>query len=693
MIALALLPALLSPAPPFPHIVTNSASIEPVAPGVTYGEYDLTTTDGPIVVRAVEIQPHRSDVAIRTVLAGDALTSAGETVSSMAKRTQAVAGINGDYFDIGNTNRPTNIVVRDGALERTPRKRYALIVGRDGTPHFAEERFTGTVQIGDRTVALAGVNEMPPPGGGIALLTPSFGAVPPADNVTLVALSSVFGATPPFGSYRVLSIADNLSRQPAGYYLAIGLNAYAAAGVPDAGDTIVAGGDLAPIDLSSISTAVGGGPMILRDGNLFDDFDGPRGGEYDARIPSSGAAIEADGSLLLLQVDGRQPDESIGVTRPEFASLMRALGATDGIAFDGGGSSELAVRALGDAGATLANAPSDGIERPVANGIFVYSNAPLGAAAQLVARPSVVRAVPGARVAVSTAAVDAADHLVASPSAVTQAQVQPASLGSFDGTVFVARAPGDGAIVVRNGALTARVPVHVIEDPARLIVEPQHPAVAIGGRITLRAIAFDASGAPVALPDALPWRAAQGRIEPDGSFTAGSQNALISLLVGDHLANVQVVVGSHDVPIDVLGAHFMTVPANGAGGVTPGATCPGCLALHYALGPAERAAYAVFEHVLPAVTTGLRFEIQDDGSGARVKIALRNAINEEVLINAATLDHPGWRTVDVAFPASLAQPARLVGIYVIDARPSAGASGTVIIRNLHAVAAGSEPPK
>ena len=48
------------------------------------------------------------------MLAHDALTSSGETISSMAHRSGAIAGINADYFDIGNTNRPTNVVVHDG---------------------------------------------------------------------------------------------------------------------------------------------------------------------------------------------------------------------------------------------------------------------------------------------------------------------------------------------------------------------------------------------------------------------------------------------------------------------------------------------------------------------------------------------------------------------------------------------------
>ena len=82
------------------------------------------------------------------------MISSGETVSSMSLRGDAVAGINGDYFDIGNTNQPLNLVVQDGRLVRTPSKRYALDVLRDGTVRFDTFAFSGTVHYGATRRAL-----------------------------------------------------------------------------------------------------------------------------------------------------------------------------------------------------------------------------------------------------------------------------------------------------------------------------------------------------------------------------------------------------------------------------------------------------------------------------------------------------------------------------------------------------------
>ncbi|HTZ53545.1 MAG TPA: phosphodiester glycosidase family protein [Candidatus Acidoferrum sp.] len=680
----AILPAHLDAAAPFPRITSDAPMIEPIAPGVEYGEYDLLTSAGPIVVHAIAVAPHAANIALNSVLADDTLASGGETISSMAARTGAIAGINADYFDIGKTNRPTNIVVRDGELVRSPRKRYALIVPRSGPPQILETGFVGTVQLADHSVALDAVNANP--GHGTTLLTPAFGAVAASNDTTLVALAPTTG-TPPFATYRVISVADNTVAQPPGYYLEIGLDAYASAGVPNAGDTIAVSGDLSPLALTDVLAAVGGGPLILDNGTWTDDPDGPSGGEYAQRIPCSGAAIAADGTLYLLEVDGREPELSVGITRVEFSALMRAFGAVRGMAFDGGGSSELAVRAPGDRDATLADVPSDGHERKVADGIFVYDTAPVGPASQLVAQPLALRAMPNATIAVRFAATDVDDHLVQTGVPIG-VRVEPATLGTYADGNFTALHAGDGELIARSGALTLRLPVHVYDDPARVVILPQDPSVVQGGRLNLQARAFDAQGYAIALPAQLPWRAQGGSIDATGTLAAGNADSLVSLLLGEHLANAHVTVGFHDVQL-ISKPGFMTVPRGGEGSAGETATCLGCMELNYALNDSERAAYLLTDVSLPARSVAVAFEVNDDGQGALLKLALRNAINEEVLLSVGPLDHAGWRSVVVHLPLGLAQPARLVGIYVIGANASVTLSGRILVKNLHAVVAGT----
>jgi hypothetical protein len=685
LVAIALLPVHLEPPSPFPRILEQAPTIESVAPGVEYGDYQLLTSIGLLSIHVVAVEPHRGDVRIENVLADDALESRGETVGSMAKRTKAVAGINGDYFDIGNTNRPENIVVRNGALLQIPYKRYALAIDRDGSAHIAEFSFSGELQATERTLSLNAIDDLPPPNGGISLLTPEYGHVRPQENVTLVNLEPLSG-TPPLARYRVTGMADNLTTQPPGYYVAIGPSEYSAVDSFDVGTVVDAGGTLEPIDLGSIATAIGGGPLILHDGDWYDDVDGPSGREFSKRIPCSGAAIAPDGRLFLIEVDGRQAD-SVGLKRPEFAALMRSLGATEGLAFDGGGSSTIAVRRLGDSEAVMTNSPSDRVERPVGDGLFVYSTAPVGPPVRLVARPTVVRAVPGAEVSLRIAALDAANH-VAAGEAPIRVSVSPSSLGEFRNGEFVALHPGSGHLLLRADNLQGDVAVEVDATPARTRITPARPNVDSDSIITLLPHAYDAQGYPLELPASLPWKATAGAIDARGVFRAGSHDAAVTVRIGDALAVARVTVGSHDeaLPFAQL-AHFVTIPRGGQGELDKDSGCGSCVELRFSFSGNERAAYAMADVPLPNDTIGLTFDLEDDGSAARLRVALRNEINEDVLLDATRLGEVGWRKVVVRFPPD-SQASRLIAIYLLPSKGIELSEGSLVLRNVRAIVAG-----
>jgi len=98
-----------------------------------------------------------------------------------------------------------------------------------------------------------------------------------------------------------------------------------------------------------------------------------------ARHPRSAAGISTDGSsLYLLVIDGRRAG-SVGATERETALLLLALGSWDGLNFDGGGSTALALRGRNGKVRTV-NIPVQkgvvGVERAVAGciGVKVYKD-------------------------------------------------------------------------------------------------------------------------------------------------------------------------------------------------------------------------------------------------------------------------------------------------------------------------------
>lgn len=73
---------------------------------------------------------------------------------------------------------------------------------------------------------------------------------------------------------------------------------------------------------------------------------------------------------MLVTVDGRQPEWSVGMSLAELADLMLDLGAHEAINLDGGGSTAMVVREGLQGRLALANHPSDaGGERAVANAL------------------------------------------------------------------------------------------------------------------------------------------------------------------------------------------------------------------------------------------------------------------------------------------------------------------------------------
>ena len=82
----------------------------------------------------------------------------------------------------------------------------------------------------------------------------------------------------------------------------------------------------------------------------------------------------ADGGrqVLLLAVDGA-PEYRSGLTIAEVADTMRELGAVDAFSLDGGGSTTLVARQPGASSVSVRNHPTGGAERPVPNGIGVFS--------------------------------------------------------------------------------------------------------------------------------------------------------------------------------------------------------------------------------------------------------------------------------------------------------------------------------
>jgi hypothetical protein len=371
----------------------------PVAPGVSYSRYRVVTPRGPLSIHHLSLNLSIPSVRIGVGLAHNQLISEDETVSSMVRRSGAVAGVNGDFFDIGDSGIPLNIVVQDGQLLRSPVGRAALAIGKDGSARIARYRWNGSILLPAKNVMywIAGFNTGLVPDAMVVLSNVrGYGAPIPGRNVrqtvvelvpveepsrTLAKMSTAQIVLPSPGEWTRYTVKQIWRQQayhapfPKGVILLVGrgraaewLTRNVTAGIP-----IHVKLATSP-DWRSLHGAIGGGPVLVQNGRVIEDPHSPVPHERNHRNPVLAVGISRDSqTMLVVGVDGRQPQRSIGLTQPQLAAYMQRLGAYQAMAFDSGGSVTMVARLAGRSTPIIVNSPSDGHERPVANALLVFS--------------------------------------------------------------------------------------------------------------------------------------------------------------------------------------------------------------------------------------------------------------------------------------------------------------------------------
>ena len=124
--------------------------------------------------------------------------------------------------------------------------------------------------------------------------------------------------------------------------------------------------------LDDMQEVIGGYGLLMKDGQIQSvsaDI-----AQSSTRQPRTAVGIGGK-TLYFLVVDGRQEGYSAGFDMNALSLLFNALGCTDAIALDGGGSTTLIVRKTKPDGLVtfpVVNSPSDeGGPRTISNGILV----------------------------------------------------------------------------------------------------------------------------------------------------------------------------------------------------------------------------------------------------------------------------------------------------------------------------------
>ena len=366
-----------------------------VAPGVTWTR--IVREGGPWRVHVLTIDRAALAGRLTGVLSNRRILGR-ERLSAMGRRTRAIAGINGGFF-AGDGDPVGALAIRGRLLSEPVDGRSALLLPVDPSlrPRVARLSFGGAVVSSGRERMVDGVERLRGSipacggrGGDVPTERPN-AALTCTDSSELVVLSSRYGgSTRTRGGVEAVIRAGEVATVESGGDTAIPRDGLVLSGSGDAARFLraVASPGSRPevrlalragrreIAVDRQELVVSAGPRLLVRGRTavaaraegFAPLEAPSffGSFVASRNPRTLAGVRRDGRILFVTVDGRRPGWSAGVTLPEAARVMRALGARDALNLDGGGSTTMTVRG------EVVNLPSDPTgERAVSNGVLV----------------------------------------------------------------------------------------------------------------------------------------------------------------------------------------------------------------------------------------------------------------------------------------------------------------------------------
>ncbi len=474
---------------------------EKIGPGINLQHVKALDQKGWYDAQFLTVDLANSAVSTDLLTAGP--VASGGPLSVAANKAGAVAGVNGEFFDIGNSNAALGGEVQNGQLIKTADigGRQHVGVSDDGIAQLVNLMVNAAANFAGADHTVLSVNAAN--GGGV-----------PADG--LIAFTSAWGD---YSRNRGLTgvandqIAEVLVQN--GSVVSVTPNGPAGSGtIPDDGFVLVGRGAAAtairalqpgnPVTLSyaladdvakTMKFALGHGGTIVTGGQVV-------GGLDPSIAPRTALGFKDGGRTLVLATwDGPGGTGKGGVGIDKEARDLVAMGVQTAVNLDGGGSTTMVARELGHDDATVRNVPSDGRERNDPNGVGVFVAKGDGKLHELLIDPAPgaaaadgdLKVFPGLRLPLVAEGVD--NHQT--PVSVDPKSVQWSAHGaSVEGGTLVAPAKPNGRITVdaRVGPAVAQPAKVTVLDPVnslelssqRLSIAEATPAHAVTVSVTGR---------------------------------------------------------------------------------------------------------------------------------------------------------------------------------------------------------------
>lgn len=349
-------------------------SMPPLRPGLAYT--NQVSAPGPVSIHVVRLDRSLAGLRLRSVHAGNGafgLADISDQIRNLPRSAgRPVAAINGDFYQREGpyAGDPRGLQWVDGVMVSAPMG-VCLWIDRAGEPHLdqVESRFQVTWPDGSRTKV--GFNEQPAPDR-LVLFAPSAGPSTRSGKGRewiLVPETPVTDQGSPIGGrrrLRVMGIRDGGDSPIPGGGFVLSAGPALVRRLPTVSTQQVLELELATSPaLVDAVTGIGGGPILVRNHRPvrieIPDDDAYQFKSMKERHPRSAVGWNRD-HYFFVTVDGRQK-ASIGMTLEELGRHLVAIGCSEAMNLDGGGSATLW------ADGRVRNHPSDGGERPIANAL------------------------------------------------------------------------------------------------------------------------------------------------------------------------------------------------------------------------------------------------------------------------------------------------------------------------------------
>ncbi|UVI29910.1 stalk domain-containing protein [Paenibacillus spongiae] len=516
---------------------------EMITSGAKRIDYKWTKSKGGYSnVHVIEIDLTNPYVKLDVMSGKQGLATGLGSVGSMVKNSGAVAGVNADFFNTSGKGSTLGAQVTSGMLVASPSQlkgMYAFAVTNERKPMIDLFSFDGTVISGDgASFPLAGINKAAyrtEPGDGYShsnamyIYTSAWTASRPtvADSATTptevlvvdgvvqqIVENGTIPGTPPANGYilRTHGKAAVFALE----HLQIGqsVNATYALTAQTTGQKV---------DPASLQMLVGGHTILVDQGKTtaFSRDTSGISGAYERSRTAVGYTQDS-GKVMLITVEDVGSSE--GMTLAELQKMMVKLGVWRGINLDGGGSTTMITRPLGEVETGLAHPTENGSQRGVANGIGVFTTAPQGQLRGITASGSTELFV-GQQASYQLKGYDTYYNPI-DPGSLTPVWKAEGGAGAFSGNVFTASKPGKATITVKAGDISDKLAVEVIggEQIARMSIDASSPVLEQGKTISVPVSVTLNDGRKLQLPaSSVKWelRGFSGTVK-DGALTIGA---------------------------------------------------------------------------------------------------------------------------------------------------------------------------